>query len=312
MAAARATPWWFGSERADALRVAVLGAGGIGAVLAQAAGPGVVVGVRTPIPSLSLLGTDGSWSEVPARIVSSPSSVDERAEIVFLAMKATDTASAAGWLAALCGPETLVVVVQNGLGQAERVDPYVPAGAEVAAGLAYMAAERLSAGRVRHLAGSLLIVPAPVAERVAAAVPGLDVRGAPDMVTASWKKLLGNLVANPITALTMRRIGVMQEPGIADLARGLLVEAVAVGRASGADLDDSLVERIVAGTAQYGPDTGSSMLYDRLAGRPMEHQFLTGEVVRRGGRLGIPVPLSSAILALLEAVDRAVPGTTSM
>ena len=85
-------------------------------------------------------------------------------------------------------------------------------------------------------------------------------------------------------------------------------EAVEVGRAAGAKLDDSLVEAIVAGTARYGPDTGSSMLYDRLAGRHMEHQYLTGEVVRRGQEFGIPVPLNSAILALLEAVDRGLPG----
>ncbi|HET6966595.1 MAG TPA: ketopantoate reductase C-terminal domain-containing protein [Acidimicrobiales bacterium] len=127
------------------------------------------------------------------------------------------------------------------------------------------------------------------------------------MVTAAWQKLLGNLVANPITALTMRRIDVMSSPGIPDLARGLLEEAVAVGRASGASFDPSVVEAIVAGTAQYGPETGSSMLYDRLAGRHMEHQYLTGEVVRRGERLGIPVPLNGAVLALLEAIDQALP-----
>ena len=46
------------------------------------------------------------------------------------------------------------------------------------------------------------------------------------------------------------------------------------------------------------------MLYDRLAGQPLEHQHLTGEVVRRANALGIPVPLNAALLALLEALDR--------
>jgi 2-dehydropantoate 2-reductase len=186
---------------------------------------------------------------------------------------------------------------------------FVPAGATVVPGLAYMAAERLSAGVVRHLAGSLLIVPTSAVSDVAAAAPGLKVRGTDDMWTACWEKLLGNLVANPITALTMRRIDVMTSPGIPELARGVLREAVEVGRAAGAALDDPLVDRIVEGTAQYGSATGSSMLYDRLAGRPMEHQYLTGEVVRRGADLGIPTPLNSALLALLEAIDR---GLTSM
>ncbi|HET6793678.1 MAG TPA: ketopantoate reductase C-terminal domain-containing protein, partial [Acidimicrobiales bacterium] len=96
-------------------------------------------------------------------------------------------------------------------------------------------------------------------------------------------------------------------PGIASLARGVLEEAVAVGRASGASLDSSLVEALVEGTAQYGQDTGRSLLYARMAGRHMEHQYLTGEVVRRGAALGIPVPLNAALLALLEAIDRALP-----
>jgi 2-dehydropantoate 2-reductase len=122
------------------------------------------------------------------------------------------------------------------------------------------------------------------------------------MKTAAWKKLLDNVVANPITALTLRRIGVMREPGIADLASGLLLEALQVGRAEGADLHDTDVEAVITGTARYGEGTGSSMLYDRLAGRPLEHQYLTGEVVRRGQARGIPVPLNSALLALLDAV----------
>jgi 2-dehydropantoate 2-reductase len=53
------------------------------------------------------------------------------------------------------------------------------------------------------------------------------------------------------------------------------------------------------------------MLYDRLAGQPLEHQHLTGEVVRRAERHGIPVPLNFAILALLDALDRGRAVTTS-
>lgn len=96
----------------------------------------------------------------------------------------------------------------------------------------------------------------------------------------------------------------MGEPGIADLARGILLEALQVGRAEGASLADEDVEAVLEGTGQYGPETGSSMLYDRMAGRPLEHQYLTGEVVRRGDARGIPVPLNAAVLALLEAIDR--------
>ena len=288
------------------LKVAVIGAGAIGAVICKAAPGEVTLCVRAPIDRLEVVAEDGTSADVDVTIATSPTSVPGPADVVFLTVKATDTASAAEWLAALCGPAPLLVMVQNGLDHAARAAGLVPAETVVVPGLAYFAAERLAAGRVRHLAGSLLTVPAPVVDRVAQAVPGLKVRGTDDVVTACWLKLLGNVVANPITALTMRRITVMGEPGIADLARGLLREAVAVGRAEGAKVDESLIEPMVDGTAQYGPETGSSMLYDRVAGRPMEHQFLTGEVVRRGAARGIPTPMNSAVLALLSAIDREI------
>lgn len=291
------------------MRVAVIGAGGIGAVLARAAtdaGHDVEIGVRTPISSLSLQSVDGDWSDVPAAIRAGATEVAGPADVVFLTVKATDTASAAPWLQAWCSAGTVLGVVQNGLDQESRVASLVPAGTVVAPVLAYMAAERLSDGRVRHISGRRLVVPSAAAGILASAVPSLKVVGAADMVTESWRKLLANAVANPLTALTMRRVGVVAEPGVADLARGMLGEAMAVARASGAVLEEALVEEIVVGTGRYGPETGSSMLYDRLAGRHMEHHFITGEIVRRGRALGMAVPLNAAVLALLDAIDRAV------
>jgi 2-dehydropantoate 2-reductase len=292
------------------MRVAVIGAGAIGAVVAGAArdsGHDVTVCVRTPISSL-MLEHGEEVRTLGVTLVSSPSGL-EPADLVFVTTKVVDNPSLGPWLAALCQPPTVVAAVQNGLDHQAHLAPYLPAG-RIEPVFAYLAAERLGPGRVRWLAGDRLVVStaaAPVIEQAVGA-GGLTVRPSSDMWTAAWLKLLGNLVANPLTALTMRRIGVMREPAIADLARGLLREAVAVGRASGAALDDSMIEPVVVATGQYGDATGSSMLYDRLAGRPMEHQFLTGEVVRRGHALGVPVPLNEAMLALLDALDQSGSG----
>ena len=65
------------------------------------------------------------------------------------------------------------------------------------------------------------------------------------------------------------------------------------------------MERTLAFYDALPPDTGSSMLFDRLAGRPLEHQGLTGAVVRAADRHGLEVPLNRAILALLEGLDAA-------
>jgi 2-dehydropantoate 2-reductase len=292
------------------LRVAVIGAGAIGAVIAAAArdsGHEVWVCARTAIPSLVVQRGDEELTVGVDIATSTDQLPGWPAEILWVTTKATDTAGAAEWVKALCGPATLVAAAQNGLDHQARLAQWVPPG-QVAPVLAYLAAERLAPGRVRHISGERMVVPASAADLLSSCVGegGLVVRGTSDMLTAAWKKLLGNLVANPITALTRRRIGVMREQGVADLARGLLREAVQVGMAEGALVSDEDIDRVVSATTNYGEMTGSSMLYDVLAGRPLEHQYLTGEIVRRGLVHGIDVPLNSAVLSLLDALDRGI------
>ena len=295
------------------MHVVVIGAGAIGTVLAAAAcqtGHAVTVCTRTPVDSLTLE-RDGTEQVLPVTLVNDPAGAAAGAgasgpvDVIWVATKVGDTAGTAPWLDRFCGDRTLVAAAQNGLDHRGRLIPFVRSEWVVPA-LAYVAAERVGPGRVVHLGGDRVVVPTGEAETLlgAAVGDGLVVRGTRDMWTATWRKLLGNLIANPITTLTMRRIGVMAEPGIATLARGLLLEAVEVGRAEGASLGDEDVAAVLTGTSRYGDRTGSSMLYDRLAGLPLEHRYLTGEVVRRAERHGIPVPLNAAVLALLDALDR--------
>ncbi len=168
----------------------------------------------------------------------------------------------------------------------------------------YASAERVAPGHVRHHTGQRIIVPAgPVGAAFARLFEGstLAVDPVDDFTTA----LFGNIAVNPITTLTTRRIGIMRDPEIRNFAGGLLTEAVAVGRAAGADLRFSDVEETLDFYAAYNPSGGSSMLYDRLAGRPLEHEHLTGALVRAAARHGIEVPLNRAVLALLRGLDGA-------
>jgi 2-dehydropantoate 2-reductase len=287
------------------MRVAVVGVGAIGSVLAagaSAAGHEVVLRVRSPIDSLEVQ-SDGVWSLVRASVSSSPAG--PVADVVFLTVKMTDTASAAPHLAALCGPETLTVVVQNGLDHRERVRPFMPSDAgPVSPALAYVAAERIAPGRVHHGGGNLLVVPTEHEKAVAAALgQAMQVKGTDDIVTATWLKLLGNVAANPLTAITRRHMDVLRSPGMPELARAMIDEAARVGQAEGAVLSDADVERTWGRLSGYGAETGTSMLYDRLAGRPTEYRHLTGEVVRRGAIHGIDVPANEIVLAFLRALE---------
>lgn len=294
----------------------MVGAGAIGGVLAALAadrGHDVTVCVRTPFDDLRVT-AGGVERGVPVRVVTDPAEVGP-AHWVVLATKVQDTASAAGWLGALTEPGGVVVVAQNGVDHAERVDGAVDPAATVLPAVVNLGAEAVAPGRIVHHGYARLTVPAGSAARGLAALYGADPDdGAPgaegglavvatdDFPTVAWRKLLSNAVANPVTALTGRRAVVLQEAATRELVVGLAREVVAVGRAVGAALGDDDVDALVAHFEGMPAELGTSMLYDRQAGRPLEHEHLTGAVVAAGGRTGVPTPLNTAVLALLRGV----------
>ena len=89
-----------------------------------------------------------------------------------------------------------------------------------------------------------------------------------------------------------------QLPEIQDLCRALLRETVAVGVAVGAQLDESDVDRVMRTYQSYPDDNGTSMYYDRMAGRPLEHDLLSGAVVRAAAEHQVSVPANLAVWAL--------------
>ncbi|MEV5592620.1 2-dehydropantoate 2-reductase [Streptomyces sp. NPDC052496] len=295
---------------ATPLRIAVIGGGAIGgfvAALAHLTGHHVTLCVRTPLDRL-VLETDGESIDAPVHIAVAPETAGP-ADWIFLATKAQDTAGACAWLRRLCHPGTVVVVLQNGIDHTERVAPYAPDGTEILPAVIYASVECTAPGRVRHYAGNVIHVPdGALAARLAGLLTGgrLTVVPVPDFTTTAWQKLLTNLAANPLTALLQQRMRIFNDPGMAALTRDILGEAAAVARAEGADVHDADIDRVLEMYAMVPPDGGSSMLYDRLAGRPMEHEHITGAVVRAGERHGIPTPLNGMLLTLLRAVDREI------
>jgi 2-dehydropantoate 2-reductase len=127
----------------------------------------------------------------------------------------------------------------------------------------------------------------------------------PDLVTDAWHKLCQNAVNGAMCALTLQPISVLRNPAIAELAKAMIKEVIAVGRAEGAKLDDALAEKIVAQfKAIPGAEHhGNSMYYDRMAGRPTEIEARNEVVVRLGAKHRIATPINSAMCALLRAVD---------
>ena len=285
-------------------RVAVVGVGAIGAVAAAAAqsagGHELLLCARRPLDEVVVELPDGSAVTVQGPLLTDPAALDGPADWVLLAVKAHQTQGAAAWLTALCGPDTTVAVLQNGIDHVERVTP-LAGDAAVLPTVNWCPVEPADGGYRQR--GPLRLM-APVGGEGLGDLLGAEaeVEIRDDFVSAAWKKLCANAVAG-ILAVTGRRTEVLLEPDIRSLADTMAVECAAVARAEGATLSDDRAREIVAGLAAMPADSSTSILADRAAGRPLEWEARNAAVGRIARRHGIATPACDAVAALLHAVS---------
>jgi 2-dehydropantoate 2-reductase len=261
--------------------------------------------VRKPIEHLTLERPDDTVT-VTLRALTDPAEATP-VQWVLLCTKNYDTVSAAPWLAKLCGRTTRIAVMQNGIGHAERLAPYI-GGARVVPTIVYYNGERLAPDRVRfRLAGDhdLVVTDDADGRTFAELLSGTQMRiqFSDDFHTLVWRKLLINAAANPITALTLQRQAVLRRPDVKALCLAILEEAKAVAEADGARLRLDEPAQIIEAMMTYPPDAGTSMYFDRLAGRPVEIEAINGAIVAIGEKYGIATPLNRTLLTLLRAIN---------
>lgn len=287
-------------------RIAVIGPGAIGTVVAAALheqGRTPFIAGRSKRPELQLQ-VDDETVTVPGPVHTDPAESPGAADLVFLAVKATQTVAAADWLAALCGPDTVVCVLQNGVEQREMVEPLVRAGTVIPA-VVWFPATREPGGPVTLLSPPRLSLPeAPGAIVVEDALRGsrCTVEVSTDFATLAWRKLLQNAAAG-LMALTGRRSGMYRRDDIGRLMLGYLEECAAVARAEGARLTDDEPRRLLDQFRAAPVDRGTSILADREQGQPLEWDVRNAVIQRRGSVHGIPTPISDVIVPLLAAAS---------
>jgi len=134
---------------------------------------------------------------------------------------------------------------------------------------------------------------------------GLKARAFDDLRPAQWSKLIFNSTVNSIAALT----SLPHDPHFAEtdriehlghLVRDLMDEGKRVAEAAGIELYEDPWEMNVLATKR-GSRHYPSMLEDVEARRPTEVDHITGALVREAERLGVPVPLQTAMYRLVKA-----------
>jgi 2-dehydropantoate 2-reductase len=132
---------------------------------------------------------------------------------------------------------------------------------------------------------------------------GLKAEAFDDLRPAQWSKLIFNATVNTVAALTgLPHDFHFAEGMLGDLVHGLVDEGKAVAAAAGVELREDPWEMNVHATRR-GHAHYPSMLEDVDAHRPTEIELITGSLVREAERAGVPVPLHTALYALVKAKE---------
>jgi len=242
----------------------------------------------------------------PVRAATDPADLPEP-ELAIVATKTTELEAAAERLQGHW-PGSAVMTVQNGLG-AEDAFP----GRQVISAVTFMSGTRHSDTHVEYILdtetwlGPYGETPFQLVDETAALIvaSGLKARAFPDLRPAQWSKLIFNATVNAVAALT----GLPHDHHFAErdrledlgnLVYDLVAEGVRVARAAGVELLEDPWEMNVHATRR-GSRHYPSMLEDVDAHRRTEIDHITGALVREAERLGVPVPLHTAMYRLVKA-----------
>jgi len=286
--------------------VAVIGPGAIGGAISTllAARPDIdlTVCARRPVGRIVVDRGDRTL-ELEPRTALDPTEATA-VDWIIITTKAYAALATARWFPALVGPATTVAVMQNGVEHVERFSRWLDPGLILPA-IVTFGCGRDDTGLIRLPGTPGVDVPDTTGGRGLAALADgteLAVSVVDGFAAAAWRKLALN-AAGGVFAMALAPAGSAHHPGVFRLVHEAAAETVAVARAAGVDLPDSVADD-VAESVRSGPaDAINSLHADRLAGRPMEVDARNGAVVRMGARYGIDTPVNAAIAGLLESVQ---------
>ncbi|MFC4080304.1 2-dehydropantoate 2-reductase [Amycolatopsis samaneae] len=320
------------------MKVAVLGAGAIGAYVGAALHRGGAEvhliarglhleamrrhGVRVRSPR-------GDFSAAP-HVTGDPAEVGE-VDYVFLGLKAHSYATAGPLLAPLLGGRTALVAAQNGVPwwyfhgltghplEGRRVETVDPGGAVSAVlclrraigCVVYCSTVIDRPGVIRHLEGTRFSLGEPaggVSGRCADLSEAMVAGGLKAPVESGirdeiWTKLMGNVAFNPLSALTRATMAQMCEhTETRALVATMMTETLEIARAAGSDPRVS-VEKRIDGAWRVGHHK-TSMLQDLEAGKPLEIDAIIGAVVELADLTGVPAPALRHVHAAVGLLNR--------
>jgi 2-dehydropantoate 2-reductase len=225
-------------------------------------------------------------------------------------VKSTDTEQAAAQMAPFLDGDAIVVNLQNGVDNTQRIEdriaqPVIPA-------VVYVATEMAGPGHLKHHGRGDLVIGDLGGKLPAGALAlvkqwfeaaGVPVAVSDNVAGELWAKLVVNCAYNALSAITQLPYGRMiAGAGVRELMRDVVEETLAVAKASGVAMAPGMLARTYK-IAEAMPTQYSSTAQDLARGKPTEIEHLNGFVLRRGAALGVPTPANRALYALVRLLE---------
>jgi 2-dehydropantoate 2-reductase len=293
------------------MKIAVMGAGAVGcyygAKLAQHGHDVVLIGRPQHVRAINKNGLhfeSGGLGTMVALAASIDPSAVAGADIVLFCVKSTDTASAGAAIAPHLGENTVVMSLQNGVDNAERLSaiierPVVPTVVYVGAGMA-------GDGHVAHFGrGDLVIGPDDASDMIAQTmrVAGIPVDVSENVQGALWAKMILNCAYNALSAVSRLPYGTLAKgDGVMTVIENVVAECLSIAGAQGVAVPGNVGEA-VAGIIKTMPAQYSSTAQDLMRGKPSEIDYLNGYIVRKGGELGLPTPANQVLYTMVKLLE---------
>lgn len=299
------------------MRFVIVGPGALGAIfgarLSQAGHDVTFLGRTSPRLAaicrhgLRLESLNGTVETLPIPVSADPSVVKE-ADVLLVLVKTYDTVTAMSAVRRFLASETIVVTLQNGLGNAETIRDSLGKERTILAGVTSQAATRVDPDLVVHTGSGPSLIgyesahERRIAEKITGhfAAAGLPAAAVGDIDRWIWNKVAINAAINGLTALGGFENGAIADrPDLLDAAENVADEAASVARALGIEL--GAMRPMLLETARMTASNRSSMLQDIEAGRPTEVESIHGAIGKAAVRVGIATPATDLLAALIRA-----------
>ncbi len=233
-------------------------------------------------------------------------------DVVIVCLKTTSNHLLKEILPPLLHENTLVILIQNGLGVEEDVQKEFPA-MKIAGGLAFICSAKIGPGHISHQdygalnIGSYSCSDTQLLEQVAKDFNDSRVKtNLVDLQSARWKKLMWNIPYNGLTVvLNGTTDKLTQHPATRNLLRKMMVEVVEASAAIGVKepLSEDAVEQMLKMTEAMTPYS-PSMKLDYDFHRPLEIEYIYSRPLQEARKHGVEMPSVAMLEEQLRFLNR--------